>query len=390
MAPPGSLFERYFLGRRDLVLLWLGQLASGFGDSLASLGFLFLALQLTGSEKAVGLFQGIAYLPIIIFGLAAGVYVDRRDRKRVMLMADAGRMLALLSLPLAAWLGVLSIWYAGAVVVLFTTLTTFFNPAYNSALPVIVGDPSSLFKVNAVMQSSRQFAAIAGPIVAAIGVGAGGAVGLLALNATTYAISFCCILLIATVLRSGVRGSIRPGELRTEAALGLRTIMAQRNVRTIFLVTIANNFFLMGPVLVGTPLLVRRVFGGSSAKIAIVDLMYALAMTITALVLHRMPAVRNVGRLWGAGLVFDGFSFLLYLLAPSLPILYLATFIHALGIPLIVVPRTTIIQRLVPQELLGRAFGYIDITVNGVMALSAGVAGFAIAAIGPLLTIVLG
>jgi hypothetical protein len=166
--------------------------------------------------------------------------------------------------------------------------------------------------------------------------------------------------------------------------------MAQRNVRTIFLVTIANNFFLMGPVLVGTPLLVRRVFGGSSAKIAIVDLMYALAMTITALVLHRMPAVRNVGRLWGAGLVFDGFSFLLYLLAPSLPILYLATFIHALGIPLIVVPRTTIIQRLVPQELLGRAFGYIDITVNGVMALSAGVAGFAIAAIGPLLTIVLG
>jgi hypothetical protein len=203
-------------------------------------------------------------------------------------------------------------------------------------------------------------------------------------------ISFVSIALIATNLRSSDSSRIRFGDLRREAALGLRTIMGNRSVRTVFLITIANNLFLMGPAIVGTPLLVKKVHGGSFAEIAIIELMYAIAMTITGLLLHRLPRVRSIGRLWTIGLIFDGFSFLLYLLAPSLPLLYAATFIHALGIPLIVVPRTTIIQRLVPSHLLGRAFGYIDITVNGVLALSAGIAGFVIGSIGPLLTIVYG
>jgi MFS family permease len=387
---PSSPYQRYFLGRRDLLLLWCGQLASGFGDSLTFLGFLFLVLQLTGSEEKVGLFQGVAYVPILIFGLAAGVYVDRRDRRRVMLLADAGRMLVLLALPVAAWFGLLNIWVAGGAVVCFTTMATFFNPAYNSSLPIIVDDPARMFRVNAIMQSSRQFATIAGPIFAAAGVGVGGALGMLGANSVLYLLSFLCILFIGTNLRSVDSSPIRFADLRREAMLGLRTIMGQRNVRTLFLITIANNLFLMGPAVVGTPLLVRKVYGGSYAEIAFVELSYAVAMTITGVILHRLPQVRNIGRLWTIGLIFDGFSFLLYMLAPSLPFLYVATFIHALGIPLIVVPRTTIIQRLVPQHLLGRAFGYIDITVNGVMALSAGVAGFVIAAIGPLMTIVYG
>ncbi len=384
------LFERYFLGRRDLLLLWIGQLASGFGDSLAFMGFLFLAIDLTGSDAAVGTFQLVAYIPIIIFGLAAGVYVDRRDRRRVMLVADGGRALALLLLPVAAYSGLLGLAYAGATVMFVTTLTTFFNPAYNSALPLLVDDPAKLFGVNAVMQSSRQFAAIAGPIFAAFGAGQGGPVTLLSANAATYAISFACIFFIRTGLASGDRRRIDLAELRSEASLGLRTVMENKGVRAIFILTLINNFFLMGPAIVGTPLLVKQVYGGTLADFAIVELMYALGMTITGLVLHRFSAIRSVGLLWGVGLLFDGFTFLLYAPASTLPMLYGATFIHALAIPLIVVSRATIIQRLVPQPLLGRAFGYIDIAVYGVTAVSAGLTGFISEAVGPLNTLLYG
>lgn len=390
MSSISRLYERYFLGRRDLLLLWIGQLASGFGDSLAFMGFLFLAIQLTGSDHAVGTFQLVAYIPIIIFGLAAGVYVDRRDRRRVMLVADAGRALALLLLPVAAAADSLTITCAGAIVMLVTTLTTFFNPAYNSALPLIVNDPSRLFGVNAVMQSSRQFAAIAGPLFAAFGAGRNGPVMLLGVNAVTYLISFLCIAAIRMPLASGERARIRLAELRAEAAAGLRTVMMNRGVRAVFLLTLVDNFFLMGPALVGTPLLVKQGFDGTLADFAIIELMYALGMTIAGLVLHRSPRVRSVGRLWALGLALDGFTFLLYLPAGTLPLLYAATFIHALAIPLIVVSRATIVQRLVPQELLGRAFGYIDIAVYGVTALSAGMTGFVSEEIGPLLTIVYG
>jgi MFS family permease len=390
MAIARTLFERYFLGRRDLLLLWIGQIASGFGDSLASIGFLFLAVQLTGSERAVGTFQMVAYIPIIIFGLAAGVYVDRRDRRRVMLVADAGRAVGLALLPVAVATGSLTIAWAGATVVVITTLTAFFNPAYNSALPIIVDDPAKLFGVNAVMQSSRQFAAIAGPIFAAVGAGRSGPVALLSVNAVTYVISFICIALIGTKLATGERARIRLAELRGEAMLGLRSVMENRSIRTIFIITLANNFLLMGPAVVGTPLLVKKVFHGDLQDFALIELMYALGMTITGLVLHRFPAARRIGRLWAIGLLFDGLTFILYLFADSLVMLDIATFIHAIPIPLIIVSRATIIQRLVPRDLLGRAFGYIDIAVNGVLAISAGVTGIVASEIGPLMTIVYG
>lgn len=385
-----ALYGRFFLGRRDLLLLWIGQLASGFGDSLTFMGFLFLALQLTGSESAVGAFQTIAYIPIIIFGLAAGVYVDRRDRKRVMLLADGVRALALGAIPLLAAFGALNITAAGLAVMLITTMTAFFNPAYNSALPALVGDPAKLFGVNAVMQSSRQFAAIAGPAFAAFGAGRNGPVTLLAVNALTYAVSFLAIAFISTSLAARERTRFSLRLMRTEALEGLRVVMGNRSVREIFLLTLANNFLLMGPAIVGTALLVRNELKGSLGDYALVELMYALGMTIAGIALHQRSNVRLIGRLWAIGLIFDGFTFLLYLWADTLPLLYLFTLIHALGIPLIVVSRATIVQRMVPGELLGRAFGYIDIAVYGVTALSAGVTGFACGLIGPRLTIVCG
>jgi len=386
----GTLFDRFFLGKRDLLLIWIGQVASGLGDSLISMGFIFLVLDLTGDERAVGLFQAVAYLPIVVFGLAAGVYVDRRDRRRVMLAADAGRALMLGSLPVVALIGGLDVWYAGLTVVIASTCMTFFNPAYNSALPILVGDPSRLFGVNALMQSSRQFASIAGPALAAFGLARSGPLTLLSVNAVTYLISFGCIAMISTALRSHVGGRIRADELRREAMLGLRVVTGHRNVRMVFLLTLVNNVLLMGPAIVATPLLVIERFGGSMGDFALIELMYACGMAVTSLMLHRLPGIRNVGILWGIGLTLDGFTFLLYLAAGSLPLLYAATFIHALAIPLIVVPRTTIIQRLLPQEMLGRAFGYIDIAVLGITSLSAMLTGFVVKEIGPLTTIVYG
>lgn len=385
------LYERFFLSRRDLLLLWVGQLASGFGDSLALMGFVFLALKLTGSDAGLGLFQMIAYVPIIFFGLAAGVYVDRRDRRRVMLVADAGRAIALALIPVALVLGTLDILWAGITVVVVTTLTTFFNPAYNSSLAIIVDNPAKLFGVNAIIASSRQFAAIAGPTFAALGIAASGPETLLGINAITYVLSFVCIAMISRSIRSTESTTrIRYAELRSQVAIGLRTVMRHKGVRGVFILTLINNLILMGPAVVGTPLLVRKVFNGSLGDFAIVEAMYAVAMAITGFVLNRIGNIRRLGVLWSVGLLLDGFTFILYLPATELLHVYVATFIHALAIPLIIVPRTTLIQRLVPTELLGRAFGYIDIAVLGVTALSAGLAGLASNEIGPRLTLVYG
>ncbi len=386
-APPR---RRFFWGR-DLLLLWLGQVVSGLGDSLVSMGFVFLVLEMTGDERALGGFQSVAYLPIVLFGLAAGVYVDRRDRRRVMLAADLGRAIILASLPLAAMTGILGIGYAGVAVVISSVCMTFFNPAYNSALPVIVDDPSKLFGVNAVMQSSRQFASIIGPGLAAYGMAQWGPLTLLSANSVIYLLSFLCVYFIAHDLRStSVKGAISLRELRSEIAAGLRAVRGTRGVRELFAFTLANNVLLMGPALVATPLLVTQVFKGTMADFAMIQLMYACGMAITSLVMHRLPPIRTIGILWAVGMMLDGFTFVIYLFADTLPLLYAAAFVHALVVPFLIIPRTTIMQRKLPPEMLGRAFGYVDIAVLGVTSLSALIAGFVIKEIGPLETMVWG
>jgi MFS family permease len=86
----------------------------------------------------------------------------------------------------------------------------------------------------------------------------------------------------------------------------------------------------------------------------------------------------------------DGITFVPYHYAHSLTAVYVVTLLHAFAIPMIVVSRATIIQRLVPREMLGRAFGYIDIAVFGVTALSAGVTGYLVEKIGPADALVYG
>jgi MFS family permease len=86
--------QKTTLGMRDVLkirnfrLLWLGQVVSNFGDSLTALALIFLVNHLTGSTAAIAVMAIVLAVPQVVFGLIAGVYVDRMDRKRIMIGSD--------------------------------------------------------------------------------------------------------------------------------------------------------------------------------------------------------------------------------------------------------------------------------------------------------------
>ena len=97
------------LGRnRDYLLLWSGQLVSSFGTQMSLLAFPLLMLALTHSPAAAGLLGAVRAIPYLFLSLPVGALVDRWNRKRVMVISDAGRALAMGSIPLAVWIGRLS------------------------------------------------------------------------------------------------------------------------------------------------------------------------------------------------------------------------------------------------------------------------------------------
>src|SRR2546429_3147542 len=103
---------------RDYMLLWSGQLVSNIGTQVSQLAFPLLILALTHSPALAGIAAALRALPYLIFSLPAGALIDRWDRKRVMIICDAGRALALGSIPVALLFGWLSI----AQILIVTTI----------------------------------------------------------------------------------------------------------------------------------------------------------------------------------------------------------------------------------------------------------------------------
>jgi MFS family permease len=123
---------------RDFLLLMSGQGISSVGSQVSQLAFPLLALALTHSPAQAGLITALRGLPYALLGLPAGALTDRWNRKRVMVLCDAGRAIALASIPIAFLLGNLSVIQLALVALIEGTLFVFFNVAETSALPHVV------------------------------------------------------------------------------------------------------------------------------------------------------------------------------------------------------------------------------------------------------------
>src|SRR5947208_2885522 len=123
---------------RDFLLLISGQAVSSVGSQISLIAFPLLILALTHSPAQTGLMTALRGLPFALFSLPAGALIDRWDRKRVMILCDIGRAIALGSIPVALALHGLTYMQLYLVSILEGTLFVFFNLAESACLPHVV------------------------------------------------------------------------------------------------------------------------------------------------------------------------------------------------------------------------------------------------------------
>src|SRR5579864_6058515 len=126
---PSSPKPKSLWHNRDYMLLWSGQVVSSMGTQVSQLAFPLLILFLTRSPVLAGLAGALRALPYLIFSLPAGALIDRWDRKRVMILCDAGRGICMASIPVAYIIGHLTVVQLFLVSLFEGTLFVFFNIA---------------------------------------------------------------------------------------------------------------------------------------------------------------------------------------------------------------------------------------------------------------------
>src|SRR4029453_2226345 len=149
------------------VRFWIGQSISVFGDQISALAIpLTAVLALHASALEVGILTALAWLPHLLFSLPAGVWIDRRAHKREnMILADVLRGLALATIPLAWWLGTLTIWHLLAVTFAVGALTVFFDLS-SATFFVFLVRRSQFVDANSKLSTTRSLSYIAGPSTA--------------------------------------------------------------------------------------------------------------------------------------------------------------------------------------------------------------------------------
>ena len=212
-------------GVRDLLRLpayrtiWLAQLVSDVGDSLTNIALLLLVNALTGSTTAIAAMAIALAIPPLTIGLVAGTYVDRWDRRRIMLASDLLRSILVLGFVLVGSAERLPLLYVIAFVQ--ASIGTFFNPARGALIPRIV-PTEGLLVANSVSQATRVIAAVGGTALAGALIGVAGVFWpAFVLDGASFLVSFLLVSRLPAAI------GLMPPSGRSAGAMGLRTSLGE-------------------------------------------------------------------------------------------------------------------------------------------------------------------
>lgn len=209
---------------------WFAHTQSEFGSRLTILAWPLLAIHMAhASPLQIGILTALENLPYLLFALVVGVYVDRVRKRRLMVLADSGRALALLVVPVAWFQDQLNISVLYVVAFSLGTFGVMFDIASGSYLPVLVRR-DRLIDANGKLSTSTSAAETIGPGIAGVVIQSLGAVYALAIDAASFLLS--ALLLRSIRCREVVQSDKRP-TLRREVLSGLKFVFGSTLLRAL-------------------------------------------------------------------------------------------------------------------------------------------------------------
>ena len=380
-AAPGPKRPLSLWRNRDYVLLWSGQTVSSIGTQVSLLAFPLLILAITHSPAQAGIIAALRGLPYALFILPAGALIDRWDRKRVMILCDTGRALALGSIPLALALGRLTIVQLYIVSLVEGTLFTFFNLAETACLPQVVSKEQL---PTAVAQSTviDSISGMLGPSLSGALYSIGRAIPFLT-DAISYTASVLSLFLIKAKFQE--ERDHAPMRLWADIGEGLSWLWHQPLIRFIAILTGGITM----PV-VGYALILIVLAQGQHASSFVIGLIFACggvgsilgALLVAPLQKHFSFPQLVIGSTWVWAL-----TWLLFIIAPNPLILGIVT-----SLAFIIVPIYTSVQfgyrlAVIPDHLQGRVNSVFRLIAFGGQPIGLAVTGVLIQWIGPVSTV---
>jgi MFS family permease len=369
-APARALALPAILRGRDFRRFWLGESISLIGDQITLIALpLVGVLALHADAAQMGYLGAAALIPNLLFSLHAGAWLDRRGRRRqAMIVTALARAALLATIPVAYWLGALTMAQLYVVSFLVGTLSVFFFVAYSTLFVSLVPRDRYL-EASSLLHGSRAFSFVAGPSIGGVLVQIFSAPGALIADAVSFLVSAFSL------------GSIHPTEPPTEEAqrghvkAGIAYIRRSPIIRASLLATATINFFnfVFWALFF---LYATKTLGVGAGLLGLVLGAASVGGVLGSILTGRISRRIGVGPAFIAGSVLFPAPLVLVPLAGGaewtiLAFLFAAEFLSGFGVMVLDITANSIKAALVPDRLRARVSGAYMVVNYGVRPIGA-------------------
>jgi MFS family permease len=335
---------------RDFKVLLTSQTVSALGDAVSFTALPLLVLALTGSGFAMGVVGAFQTLPDLVFGMLAGAFADRSDRKRMMFLADFGRALLTALIPLSVAVEGPTMAVILVVAAPMSILRSFFLAGYTASIPALVGR-GQVGRANSIFEALYSLGFIVGPAIAGILAATIGPGPTLAIDAVSFGISAVALAALRTDLRAPV-GRVQPPIL-SAIREGIDYVIASPVLRSIIPVwTIVA--VLIAPLVTALAVRVTRDLGQPSSTLGALLATYGVGTVIGSLISARLINYVRPGIVLLAGNIIVGSALVVVALESYIPVLFGAALVAGAAQSMTLVTYITLRTAYSPDEFLGR------------------------------------
>lgn len=348
--------------RRTFAIIWSGQLFSILTSAVVGYAIVFWLSIETRSPEILAFAALAALLPQSVLGLFTGVFIDRWNRKLVMIISDSVIALATLALVLLFFFGIAEIWHIYVLAAVRSAGQAFHMPAMQASIPLIAPE-DKLLKIAGVNQMIQSVSAIGGPAISALLITVLDLKYVLMLD--VLGALFAAGTLVFVKIPNPVKNEAKTPHVLREIREGLSEIYRDRGLYWLFIFSVAATFFIM-PVAVLFPLMTINHFGGGVIQMSIVEVFWGAGMLAGGAIVGIKNLKYNKATMINyMYLVFGVTFFLSGILPPSGFVWFvIVTAIGGIGTSIFNAAFTSLIQLKVDPSLLGRVFStYFSLTL---------------------------
>ena len=334
-----------------------------------------------GGVTAVGLLEVVRFVSMALLAPFAALLADKFDRKRVLISADAVRVVLVLAAALIIQLdGPALAVYALAIVT--SIIGTAFRPALAALMPTLANHPSELAAANVASSTIESIGFFVGPAIGGVLLSVTGIATVYVFNAATFAWSALLVVGLTPVLASAAIDDSEPDapadaesaderpSLFAGVGDGFRVIFANKDIRLLIGLCVAQTVVAGASVVFGVAIALDLLDLGNGG-VGLLDSALGVGGLLGGFVALLLAQRGSLARDFGLGIILWAAPLLLIAAWPTLPSVIIAMVIIGVANSVVDVNAYTILQRLVPDEVMGRVFGAMESAVVGGMALGA-------------------